>query len=135
MQKVDIDMSNEYKDWIKDLKEEFNTKTALLNYLPEGWVKTFIPQMKEELFEVLGSCAKNWCLLDAKEKYGVLRVYWSWDMERYDEVEADHEVLYDDIERVIDKYSKISFKTCAVCGNQATCVENLPLCANCYKMF
>ena len=127
-------MSNEYKDWIKDLKEKFNTKTELLNCLPEGWVKTFIPQMKEELFEVLGSCVENWRLLDAKEKYGTLRVYWSWDMERYDDVAADQEVLYDDIERVIDKYSKISSKTCAVCGKQAMPVKDLPLCVNCCKM-
>lgn len=128
-------MSNEYKDWTRDIKEEFNAKTDLFNCLPEGWVKAFVPQMKEELFETLGSCVENWCLLDAKEKYGVLRVYWSWDMDRHDEIAADQEVLTDDIERVIDKYSRISFHTCAICGEQAMCVEDLPLCAKCYKMF
>ena len=127
-------MSNAYKDYMRDLREEFDSKTELLNTLPEGWLKTLIPKMKEELFEVLGSCVENWCLLDAKEKYGALRVYWSWDLERYDEIAADQEVLYSEIERIIDKYSKLSFKTCAVCGESAMCVEDLPLCAKCYKM-
>lgn len=126
-------MSNEYKDYIRDLREVFDAKTAMLDCLPKGWVKTFIPQMKAELFEALGNCVENWCLIDAKEKYGVLRVYWCWDMERYDEIASDQEVLYDHIERVIEKYSKLSFRTCAICGESAMCVEDLPLCAKCYK--
>jgi hypothetical protein len=133
MPKEDINMSNEYEDWTRDLRAEFDVKTEALNYLPDGWVKTFIPQMKEELFEVLGSCVHNWRILDAKEKYGVLRVYWCWEQERYDEIAADEEALYDSIENIIDKYSKISFRTCAICGESAMCVEDLPLCANCYK--
>jgi len=131
--KEDIDMN--YQDYIQGLKAAFDANTEIFNSLPDGWVKTFIPQMKEELFEVLGSNAQHWCVLYAKEKYGVLRVYWCWDTERHDDIAADQEVLYDDIERVIDKYSRISFRTCAVCGSDARCVEDLPLCAKCYKMF
>ena len=128
-------MSNEYKDWIRDLREEFNAKTEQFDSLPDGWINTFVPQMKEELFEILGSCAENWILLDIKEKYGALRVYWSWNMERYDEIAADQEVLGRDIDCIIDKYSKMSLKTCAICGEPAMCVEDLPLCAKCYKKF
>lgn len=126
-------MPNEYNNYIRNLKAEFDAKTEQFNSLPDGWVKSFIPQMKEELFDVLGSYVRYWCLLDVKEKYGMLRIYWCWNMERYDEIAADQEVLYYNIERVIDKYSRISFQTCAICGSDATYMNYVPLCAKCNK--
>ena len=42
-------MSNEYKDLVSDRWTEFEANTSMLNYLPIGWVKSFIPKMQKEI--------------------------------------------------------------------------------------
>ena len=113
-------MSNEMKDYMNDLREQFNTNTDELNTLPEGWVKSFVPQLKNELFNTLGCYAEDFYIDQAKEKWAALRVYWHWNDRKYCEHEWEDlnkltQVIYD----IIYKYADISFKTCMICGENA----------------
>lgn len=126
-------MSNEYKDWQSDIITALNAKMWEADFLPDGWTNTFIPEMKKELANVLGSYVDDFTVFQIKEKYGVMRMYWSWADRNYDgnEVE-DLKTLTNKIEAVIHKYESISEKTCAVCGKEATKMTTgwvIPVCA------
>ena len=44
-------MSNEFKDYYYDSREMFDDAVSELDSLPSGWVSSFVPQLKDELFE------------------------------------------------------------------------------------
>ena len=114
-------MSNEYQDWHRDIVSELNTRMRDADFLPDGWTSTFIPAMKRDLVDVLGSYVYDFIILDVKEKYGAMRAYWAWADRDYDENEAqDRNELTNKIEAIISKYEKISENTCAICGKPAT---------------
>ena len=124
---------SEYREYIEELREEFNSKTEEFYCLPAGWVDTFVPQMLDDLFEVLGSSIYDWELLQVKEKYGTLTVYWCWNMDSdlSDEDKADLEYQ---LEEILDQYTSISRNTCAMCGEEATHMSTgwmVPLCDEC----
>ena len=129
-------MSNEWKDYQRDLREQFDANTEELNSLPEGWVNAFVPQMKDELFNVLGSHAEDFCVIEAKEKWCSMRVYWNWaERKRCEHEMHDLDELTSDVEKIIAKYTDISFKTCMVCGDDAVGYTRgyiLPVCNDCY---
>ena len=130
-------MSNEYKDWISDQKVQFDINTASFNNLPNGWVNSFVPQLKDELFNTLGGFAEDFVVTQCKEKYASMVIYWSWRERNYtvDELMCLNE-LYDSVECVINKYSKISHNTCVVCGDIAKEYSKcwvLPFCSYCFK--
>lgn len=109
----------------------FQNTIIALDWLPEGWVKTFVPKLKEELFETIGIFADDFEVMDAKEKYGQLRLYWTWQ----DRVYTEHEIkrmniLYDYIDAVISKYEDVSKSTCMDCGCETT---SGVLCSECNK--
>lgn len=128
-------MSNGYKDMITDRRAEFNAKMWEAAYLYDGWHKAFVPQMMDELFDALGSYVEDFEVLQIKEKYSKLVIYWNWDDRDYtDEERADLNELYEIIENIIKKYSDISDKTCVECGGKATYFSTgwtLPYCDSC----
>lgn len=128
-------MSNEMKDWTNDMREQFDANTAELNNLPEGWVKSFVPQMKYELFNALGSYAEDFHITEAKEKWAALRVYWNFGDREYNESEwADLNEISVAIYEIIAKYTDISFKTCMICGEDADGYTRgyiVPICNDC----
>ena len=81
-------MSNEYKDWYSDIITALNAKMWEADFLPDGWTSTFIPEMKKELANILGSYVDDFTVFQIKEKYGALRMYWSWANREY----TDNEV-------------------------------------------
>lgn len=114
-------MSSEYKDWYNDNLIALNAKMWEADFLPEGWTDTFVPDMKKELASILGSYVDNFTVFQIKEKYGTMRMYWSWEDKDYDDNEIDDlKTLTSEIEAIVRKYENISEKTCAVCGKQAT---------------
>lgn len=114
-------MSSEYKDWYNDNLTALNAKMYEEDLLPDGWTKTFIPKMKEELSKVLGDYVYDFTVFQIKEKYGVMRVYWSWTDRKYTSSElVDLAEISEEVEAIISNYEKISEKTCAVCGKPAT---------------
>lgn len=110
-------MSNEYKDWYNDNLTALNAKMYEADLLPDGWTKTFIPNMKEELAKVLGDYVYDFTVFQIKEKYGIMCVYWSWGDRKYTSSElVDLAEISETIETIINKYANISENTCAVCG-------------------
>lgn len=128
-------MSNEYKDYIKDLREQFDANTEEFGNLPEGWVKSFVPKMKDELFNALGSYAEDFYIDQAKEKWAALRVYWHWkDRTRCEHEWEDLNNLTQVVREIIYKYTDISFETCMTCGEDASHYTRgyiVPKCDDC----
>ena len=128
-------MSNEYKDYMADLRATFNAKMWEIDFLYDGWLKAFVPQMMDELFNALGSYVEDFEVLQIKEKFGEIRLYWGWADRDYTDAEVeDLNILYKTIERIITKYEDISGKTCIECGGKATHFSTgwtLPYCDSC----
>ena len=116
-------MSNEWKDYQRDLRTDFeyNFESAI-DGIPDGWEHSFFPQLKDELFEACGAYADEIMFYQIKEKYGALRVYWNFpDRDYYTEKDdMDIKELIPVIRSIVEKYVDISEKTCVVCGQAAT---------------
>lgn len=111
----------------------FEDTIVALDWLPKGWVRSFVPQLKQELRETLGVFADDFQIIQTKEKYGMLRLYWTWKDREYTEHEIKRmSILYDYIEEVITKYEYISMNICMNCGNENTNLCQI-LCDECYK--
>lgn len=130
-------MSNGYNDWYNDILTSLNAKMWEADFLPDGWTSTLIPCLKKELADVLGSYVDDFTVFQIKEKYGTLEIYWSWADRDYDDNEAKNlNELTNEVETIISKYRKISEKTCAVCGAEATTATTvwvMPMCDNCFE--
>jgi hypothetical protein len=130
-------MSNEYKDWKADLREIFEEKVRDLDFLYDGWVNSFVPQLKDELFNLLGLYVEQFNVLQIKEKFGTLTVYWNFDLEGLkDEYVGDVLDVYEQIEDLLHKYAEISSKTCIVCGKLGHMRDDswiTPWCDKCYE--
>lgn len=102
-------------DWKEDLKQQL-----ISNFyeLPKGWVESFLPSLIDDLFDILGGYAEDWIVLQAKEKFNELRLYWGWRDRNYSDSEQDFLIsLTDKIEAVLDEYRLLSRKTCWKCGD------------------
>lgn len=130
-------MSNEYKDWKADLRQTFEEKVKDLDFLYDGWVNSFIPQLKDELFDLLGSYVEQFNVLQIKEKFGSLVLYWNFDLDGLqNEYVEDVEELYEKIEDLLHKYADLSSKTCIVCGESGVMRDDYwitPWCDKCYE--
>lgn len=130
-------MSNEYKDWKADLREIFEAKVKELNIQYDGWVNSFIPQLKDELFDLLGSYVEQFNVLEIKEKFGKLVVCWNFDLDGLqNEYVQDVEELYEQIENLLHKYADLSSKTCIICGEPGIMRDDYwitPWCDKCYE--
>ena len=130
-------MSNEYKDWKADIRQIFEKKVRDLDFLYDGWVNSFVPQLKDELFELLGSYVEQFVVLQIKEKFGKLVIYFNFDLNGLDnEYVEDIEELCEEIENLLNKYEEISSKTCIVCGESGIMRGDYwitPWCDKCYE--
>ncbi len=122
-------VSNEWKDYIADSRQHVLSQFNKYG-IPDGWRKSVVPKLVDELVDVLGSHVDDFVISDCKEKFGELRVYW------YCENSIDDDLLYDKIEVIIEKYELISRKTCVKCGRLATTQSScwiLPFCSGCIR--
>ena len=125
-----IVVSNEWKDYIADSRQHVLSQFNKYS-IPDGWRKSVVPKLVDELVDVLGSHVDDFVISDCKEKFGELRVYWY-----YENQINDDDLLYDKIEKIIGKYELISRKTCVKCGRLATTQSRgwiLPFCPGCIK--
>lgn len=125
-----IVVSNELKDYIADSRQHVLSQFNKYG-IPDGWRKSVVPKLVDELVDVLGSHVDDFVISDCKEKFGELRVYWY-----YENQINDDDLLYDKIEKIIGKYELISRKTCVKCGRLATTQSMgwiLPFCPGCIK--
>ena len=128
-------MSNEYKDYTNDLREAFDEKMSEVNDLYDGWKKAFVPKMMDEMFCALGSYSEDFEVYQIKEKFGSLVIYKGWkDREYTDEEFKDLDDITAELNTIIEKYRKISERTCVKCGGKATFFSSgwvIPWCDNC----
>lgn len=151
-------MSNEYKDLFRNRSEEAKEWVAKYPFLrfknndccpwenteeiescwmfelPVGWINAFGEKMCDELLEALGEYVDDWTILQAKEKFGEMRIYHCWQNNHPGQDER-----HDLINNIIDKYSNISYKTCVHCGKPAD-IRTVggwiaPYCHDCYIRF
>lgn len=140
-------MSSEFKDWYNDFTDEqkanyelcmkypiiiphdnenFQYAYTTIDLIPIGWRIAFGEKFAADLQEVINKLSEEkrdeiW-ITDVKEKYGMLRVYFSY--------------YTDELDRVLRKYEKLSTRTCIKCGRQATKISKgytLPWCDDCAK--
>ena len=157
-------MSNEYKDWLRDRAEkakEWVAKYPFLRFkdnrccpwenteeiescwmfdLPVGWQIGFGEQMCDELMSALGKYADDFIIIQLKEKYNSIRLYWDWaDKDYIDEESEEMSAINDMIDNIIRKYDEISYNTCVVCGKPATEYTrsgwHQGFCSDCYSRF
>ena len=128
-------MSNEWKDYREDRLRLLLTKMHEVGDLYEGWRKTFVPDMIDELCDALGPYVEDFEVYQIKEKFGNLRIYWGWKHRDYtDDENKDRKEIDDAVKSIIDKYRKISYCTCVQCGGKATFLSDywvIPWCDNC----
>jgi hypothetical protein len=128
-------MSNEYKDYMADLRATFDHSMRDANFLYDGWCNTFIPAMMDEMFAALGNYVEDFEVYQIKEKFSSLTIYKGWRDREYTEEEfKDLESITSELDNIIDKYKKISEHTCVQCGNKATFLSDywvIPWCDAC----
>ena len=103
---------------------DYDYEYTELDEMPDGWRKAFGEQMCEEIRNALieDGDLDRWRIVQCKEKYGSLRVYDNGCKKN------SH------VPDIIDKYSRISARTCIVCGKQATQITTgwiSPFCDDC----
>ena len=86
----------------------------MLDGIPDGWRIAFQDAMCDEIQEEYNKLSdedkKEVYIVQAKEKFGTLRIYMSHNTCK-------------SIEKIIDKYYTISELTCIVCGKPATYIS------------
>lgn len=157
-------MSNEYKDCLIDRVEEAKEWVAKYPFLriednsccpwenteeiescwmfdlPVGWQIGFGAQMCDELMSILGEYVDDFIILQLKEKYNSICLYWGWKHMGDTNNDSDEmRRIYFEIEDVIYKYRKISSNTCVACGKPATKYTksgwHQGFCSDCYSRF
>lgn len=95
--------------------------------IPDGWRKAFGKQLLKDLKEALieDKALKTFRFTQIKEKYGSLRLYTNF--------------VTPNVEKVIEKYEKMSEEYCIYCGKPSTHFTKgwiLFVCSDCYdKVF
>ena len=101
--------------------------------IPIGWRDSFFENMCDDLIAVLGNYINEFEIIQLKEKYGSMRLYWNWKNENVLTEEQIHN-LTNTIEDVSSKYEAVSYHTCVRCGKPATGYTKpwiLPVCDKC----
>ena len=114
--------------WTDKFIEIGDYSSTELDALPEGWVRCFGVMMVKELNALLERAhyVNKFRIVEAKEKYGQLRLYHN----------GVPRSIYDEFERVIDKYTYLSENVCANCGRPDVFMTfsgwDFPLCKHCW---
>ena len=101
---------------------EFDYEHTELDDMPEGWRIAFGTEICDEIKEVLEAegAMDKYRITQIKEKYGQLRWYSNYSSPAY--------------HAIIEKYTKLSEKTCIECGKPATRITTWwisPYCDDC----
>lgn len=104
-----------------------------LEDIPSGWVDAFGEQMCEELMEALGDYVDDFIIIQLKEKYGEMRLYYSWsDDIFFNEENAEQiSIMQDKISNILAKYAELSSCTCIECGEEANYSSTGWICPYC----
>ena len=143
------DRADEAKEWVSKypfLKFKDNSccpwenteeiESCWMFELPDGWYDIGA-QMCNELMMALGVYVDDFVILQLKEKFNQIRLYWRWVSRIYSDSESEEmHIIYNTIENILSKYAEISYNTCTVCGKPATKWTNgwiAGYCDSCYE--
>ena len=103
------------------IPKDYDYKYTWLDGLPEGWVKAFGEDLCRELKEALDeyNYTDKFIIVQTKEKFGEMRIY------------HNGRPVGSKVEEVIDKYARISERTCCKCGKPATKISLGWICPWC----
>jgi len=111
-----------YNVWTGKTWKDYNYETTWADDLPNGWRKAFGDMMFEEIDEVLKRTNTTIYIEQIKEKYGQLRFYCN---------------AHQEIQEIIDDYSKLSENICIVCGKPDVSMLDTgwisPVCKECFE--
>lgn len=107
-----------------DAHPAYDYEYTVLDEMPDGWRAAFGEQMCEELKEELikENSLEKYRIIQIKEKYGYLRWYDNFGSEEH--------------YNLIDKYERLSKRTCITCGAPAKWISKgwiSPYCDECGK--
>lgn len=107
---------------------DYDYSWTILDELPYGWVESFGTQMCEEIQKILKKhhCTSKFRILQAKEKFGALRIYFNGVTAKCN----------NEIREILRKYEELSSKTCYICGKPAKWISRgwiCPYCDDCAK--
>ena len=123
------------KDWMNDTVKEnkelcrlypfldcdYTCESTWLDYIPIGWHESFL-----RMCQTLDPFKEDFEILEIKEKYGQLRIYF-WtdgDTDEYGEI-------YDQVAEIINSYCKSTIDICPACGKEKS--KEKYLCEDCIK--
>lgn len=128
-------MGNEWKYCQNNLRAVFNDKMSEADLLYDGWCNSFVTAMMDEMFTALGNYVEDFEVYQIKEKFGSLTIYKGWKDREYTEEEfKDLDNITAALNAIIEKYRKISGRTCVQCGDKATFLSHgwvIPWCDSC----
>ena len=110
--------------WSGDPVPDYDYSYTELDNMPEGWRRAFGLRMCEDLRNALidDNDLYRWRIVQLKEKYGELRLY-----------DNGHKIG-STVPMIIDRYAKLSMRTCIQCGAPATRMTTgwiSPYCEKC----
>ena len=115
-------------DWSGKKVKPFDYSFTELDCLPDGWIKTFVDMMCEEIHQDLlkNHYVNKFRILEVKEKYGGMRIYTG-------PLPQDSKVW-----DIIEKYSVLSENICFQCGRPDVPRTKdgwiLPWCSRCWRV-
>lgn len=128
-------MSNEYKDWLRDNAEEdkiypylkiSSDGSSWMDFIPTGW-QNKVYKLFDKINAILGDRAKDFHILDIKEKYGEFRLYW---IANFDISDAESW----QIDELAEQTRLDLLSTCMICGAPAKYkYVSVPICEECDK--
>lgn len=113
-------------DWSGEIIEDYDYTSTYLDDIPVGWKISFGEMMCEEIKQELVrfNYLEDFRIVQAKEKYGQLRIY------------TNGEPIGCKVQEIIDKYSILSENICIVCGKPDVPITNngwiSPYCKKCF---
>ena len=115
-------------EWTGKPVKDYDYEWTYLDDIPKGWKKAFGIQMCEELRDILieADYLDKYQVVQAKEKYGVLRIYDN----------GVPESIYDKYQAWLVKYEALSRDTCICCGKPGKMRNDgwiSPWCDECYE--
>lgn len=113
--------------WTGKVVKDYDYSWTELDAMPDGWRKAFgekiCEEIKNELNKLPEDIRKNYHIIQIKEKYGYLCWYDNWHTE--------------EIRNVLNKYERLSERTCIKCGAAATKISDgwiSPYCDSCASL-
>lgn len=108
-----------FYSWFYKLRLRLFPMYTEMDFIPEGWRKAFGENLCKDLKEA-SKGEPDFVVHQMKEKYGALRIYYSPCTPK--------------IREVVDKYEKLSARTCVMCGKPASWISHgwiAPYCDDC----